>query len=101
MSDFEDLRNKLLKIQYKNGDLEKYSYYDVEAYYEQAVTGYIKELVTILRSAVTFTEKLKIEFEAAHKILENYKNFVLAPQFAIVYIRSFVVRHSVFRLSSA
>ena len=74
LSDFEELRNKLLKIQYKNGDLEKYSYYDVEAYYEQAVTGYIQEFVTILRSAVPFTEKLKIEFEAAHKILESNKN---------------------------
>lgn len=46
----------------------------MEAYYEQAVTGYIQEFVTILRGTVPFTEKLKIEFEAAHKILESNKN---------------------------
>ena len=37
LSEFNNLRDRLLKIQYPDGEIEKFVYFDIEAYYEQSV----------------------------------------------------------------
>lgn len=69
---FEDLRDKLLRIQYRGGELEKFTYYDIEAYYEQAVAKHIKELVTIIHGLKVMAGNSKIGIEELNPVLVSY-----------------------------
>jgi len=71
LSEFNNLRDRLLKIQYPDGEIEKFVYFDIEAYYEQSVLDYIYELHAIILGAIPHAEKQKSAFNLGYQIIES------------------------------
>lgn len=73
LTEFESLRDRLLKIQYPDGEIEKFVYFDIEAYHEQSILDYIYELNAIILGTIPHAEKQKVEFRLGYQIIQESK----------------------------